>query len=475
MRNVFLFITFALLPFAAMNAEEATSVTINAHQQANQEWTKPVHYIGLGFKVGYSQFSQKFNTSGNTIYDGTMESKLKVPGGANAGLELRYKLEYKLFRFTAGLDVTYAGSSIKGDIRYDHQVIKPTTDMTYFYNYEKVKEQQHSLEVGVPIMFGANYKGFYAMAGMRIGLPMMKSYSLQTDLTTTIKDHRGIDIYKDMPNHTLDSWSIKNSDKKLNLSTLNPQVALEVGYNLDPYMQRPYTWKAGTKPSFAQLLHFEVAVYANIGVMNYHNDKKVDTFYQLQGTGVTDIQSLTDDKTLAKGNLLPWNVGVRFNIYYELYNKPVEKVARKRRPRPKKQKKDTVVEEVVVQDTIVYSGETIQKGDTIIMENLYFDTDKSTIRSISDASLNELATLLQTHPTMKITLVGHTDNTGQAEYNMRLSKARVESVKNELMKRGIDGSRVNTVGKGMTEPIADNKTKEGRAQNRRVEIIIEEE
>lgn len=478
MRKVISIMLLATLSLAFAQAEEATSVTINAHQQAKQEWNKPVHYFGIGLKAGYSQFSQGFNKSDNQHL---LNSSMKVPGGANAGLELKYKLEYKLFRFTVGVDATYAGSSMKGDIAYQYGMLKPSTDMTYFYNFGSMKEQQHTFEVGVPIMFGANFRGFYAMAGMRIGLPVMKTYTLNTDMETTIKDHRGIDIYTDMENHKLVTRSYKNSDKGLNISMINPQVALEVGYNLDPFIKRnnQFEWKPGAKPSFAQLLHYEIALYANVGVMNYHkNSEDRNQFFELNDdkVSVKDIHSLTDDAQLKKGNLLPWNIGVKFSIYYERYNKPVEKVARKRRPRPKKEKKEEVIQVVEEpKDTIVYSGETIQKGDTIIMDNLYFDTDKSTIRSASDASLNELASLLQSHPTMKITLVGHTDNVGKADYNMRLSKARVESVRNALIQRGIDGNRIKTVGKGMTEPIADNKTKEGRAQNRRVEIVIDEE
>jgi outer membrane protein OmpA-like peptidoglycan-associated protein len=176
--------------------------------------------------------------------------------------------------------------------------------------------------------------------------------------------------------------------------------------------------------------------------------------------------------------MVPWNIGVRFNVYYEFYKNPPVKKQRRRRPRPKPEVQDTVVEEVkeiIPTDTIVYNGDTIQQGDTIIMENLYFDTDKSSIRRISDAALDELANLLSTHPTMKITLVGHTDNVGKPDYNQRLSEARVLSVKDQLIRRGIDGARIGTLGKGMTEPIADNSTSEGRAQNRRVEIIIEEQ
>jgi outer membrane protein OmpA-like peptidoglycan-associated protein len=191
---------------------------------------------------------------------------------------------------------------------------------------------------------------------------------------------------------------------------------------------------------------------------------------------ITGIKSVTTDAQLASGKMLPWNAGVRFNIYYEFYEQPPVKKERK-----KKKKKvqpvvvDTVVEEVIIpQDTIVYNGDTIQAGDTIVMENLFFDNDKTNIRHQSDRTLDELADLLQRHSTVKITLIGHTDNVGSADYNQRLSEGRVNSVKAELVKRGIDASRITTIGKGETEPVADNSTAEGRAENRRVEVIFDD-
>ena len=460
-------------------AERVTSVTVQDWQKSGQNYNKPVHYLGLGAKLGYSQFNQGMTKSGQAEA-GQMENKLHLPGGANAGIDLRYKLEYGLFRFVAGVDATYAGSSMAGTVKYSKQLVEPSPDLTYYYNFTNTREQQHTFEVGVPILFGADYKGFYAMAGMRLGLPVMKEYSISTDLTRTISDKRGIDDYSDMPNHYLYNNDLSQKGK-LKLATLNPQVAIEAGYNLDPWLQRKRDRKTGEKPSFVELLHYEVGIYANVGVLDYHQQAKSGEFYvcdEANKIDVTSIKTITDDSQIANKNMVPWNIGVRFNVYYEFYKNPPVKKQRRRRPRPKPVVQDTAkeeVQEVIPTDTIVYNGETIQKGDTIIMENLYFDTDKSTIRSASDRSLNELATLLETHPTMKITLVGHTDNVGKADYNMQLSKARVESVKSELMKRGIDGSRIGTVGKGMTQPIADNRTREGRAENRRVEIIIEEQ
>ena len=463
----------AVMPLTLF-AEKTTSVTDRAWTQAKQTYTKPLHYIGLSPKIGYSQFP----ISG---------SQLSFPGGLNAGLEFRYKMEYNRFRMTVGIDGTYAGNSAKGSILKQAELIYPENS-TYNFDFSSIKESQSTFEVGVPLLFGADiYKGLYAMAGVRVGLPVMNSYSVNTDFTRWIQDGKGIDPYTELGNHKL--FSDSKSDKgKMNLNMLNPQVAIEIGYNLDPYIASKAAIPAPQKSNgdkvvkqklpFAQLLHYEVALYANVGVMDYHKTPNAgDAFYTRQDVDITGIKSVTTDAQLASGKMLPWNAGVRFNIYYEFYEQPPVKKERK-----KKKKKvqpvvvDTVVvqEEIIPQDTIVYNGDTIQAGDTIVMENLFFDNDKTNIRHQSDRTLDELADLLQRHSTVKITLIGHTDNVGSADYNQRLSEGRVNSVKAELVKRGIDASRITTIGKGETEPVADNSTAEGRAENRRVEVIFDD-
>ncbi len=468
----------ALILLAAMPlmlfAEKKTSVTDRAWKQAKKTYTKPVNYIGLSPKIGYSQFP-------------ITGSDLKFPGGIHAGLEFRYKMEYNLFRMTVGLDASYAGNSANGKIQKEFELIYPDKS-TYHFDFTSIKENQYSLEVGVPVMFGADiYKGLYAMAGFRVGVPVMSSYSNQTEFTRWIQDGMGIDPYTDLGNHELTTEN-KDGNGKMPLNMLNPQVAVEIGYNLDPHMASKAAIPAPQKGSgkntpkqklpFAQLLHYEVALYANVGVMDYHKTPAEGAyFYKREGVNVTDVYSVATDAELASGKMLPWNAGVRFNIYYEFYEQPPVKKERK-----KKKKKvqpvvvDTVVvePEIIPQDTIVYNGDTIQAGDTIVMENLFFDNDRTNIRHISDQTLDELADLLQRHPTAHITLIGHTDNVGSAEYNQRLSEGRVKSVKAELVKRGIDADRINTIGKGESEPVADNSTAEGRAENRRVEIVFDE-
>jgi outer membrane protein OmpA-like peptidoglycan-associated protein len=86
--------------------------------------------------------------------------------------------------------------------------------------------------------------------------------------------------------------------------------------------------------------------------------------------------------------------------------------------------------------------------------------------------LNQVADALKSEPDRAITIEGHTDNVGSVEVNLDLSRRRAERVRDYLVERGIDPARVTAVGKGEANPIATNATPEGRANNRRVEIIL---
>lgn len=103
-----------------------------------------------------------------------------------------------------------------------------------------------------------------------------------------------------------------------------------------------------------------------------------------------------------------------------------------------------------------------------------FQTDKSDLLAGAMAQLNQVGeALIRNSPDSRITVEGHTDNQGTVAHNQELSQKRAESVATYLKSRGIAPDRVTAVGKGPDKPIADNKTIEGRAQNRRVEIIVE--
>jgi outer membrane protein OmpA-like peptidoglycan-associated protein len=121
-------------------------------------------------------------------------------------------------------------------------------------------------------------------------------------------------------------------------------------------------------------------------------------------------------------------------------------------------------------------GATVtREGEGIIVKfdsGILFDVDKADIKPDAQTNLKNLAESLQRNAETNILIIGHTDNTGTGEYNIDLSVHRAASVKDYLKENGIKGYRLNIDGRGQTEPIADNNTASGRAQNRRVEIVI---
>jgi outer membrane protein OmpA-like peptidoglycan-associated protein len=103
---------------------------------------------------------------------------------------------------------------------------------------------------------------------------------------------------------------------------------------------------------------------------------------------------------------------------------------------------------------------------------ILFDVNADKIKPISYGTVKEVAEVLQKFPALKIKVVGHTDSDGNDAANLELSKKRAAAVKQMLVSEfGIEDSRIETDGKGETEPVADNQTKEGKMQNRRVEFI----
>ena len=102
----------------------------------------------------------------------------------------------------------------------------------------------------------------------------------------------------------------------------------------------------------------------------------------------------------------------------------------------------------------------------------FFDFDKSVLKPEGKAKLDDLVSKVQGINLEVIVAVGHTDSVGSDAYNQKLSERRAQAVKAYLESKGIDKSRVYTEGKGEKQPVADNKTKEGRAKNRRVEIEV---
>lgn len=126
-------------------------------------------------------------------------------------------------------------------------------------------------------------------------------------------------------------------------------------------------------------------------------------------------------------------------------------------------------EGLVTADTMM---EDITRTGRVAIYGIYFDTDRADIKPESEPTLEEIAQLLQQNPDLSLYVVGHTDDVGELAYNMDLSKRRAEAVVEALVsKYRVDAKRLIAYGVGSLAPVASNGTEEGRAKNRRVELV----
>ena len=117
-------------------------------------------------------------------------------------------------------------------------------------------------------------------------------------------------------------------------------------------------------------------------------------------------------------------------------------------------------------------SEGLERDGKVTLEGIHFDTGRDTLRSESDAALAQVGLLLRDQPALKLLVVGHTDSTGSADANVRLSQRRAERVRDALVTRyGVTPARLTAQGLGAARPVASNGTEHGRQQNRRVELV----
>lgn len=129
------------------------------------------------------------------------------------------------------------------------------------------------------------------------------------------------------------------------------------------------------------------------------------------------------------------------------------------------------IEEMVPEATV----ETVNDGEALKItfdSGILFATNSSTVSDASKSALHNFSNTLKANPDTYIKIIGHTDNTGNVDYNQTLSEKRAKSVDDYLLSQGVSQDRMTFEGRGIHEPVASNNTVEGRALNRRVEILI---
>jgi OmpA-OmpF porin, OOP family len=137
-----------------------------------------------------------------------------------------------------------------------------------------------------------------------------------------------------------------------------------------------------------------------------------------------------------------------------------------------------MIEKQLMKQDVVANAEAMSSSikDTgrVAVYGIYFDTGKADLKPESDPAIAEIVKMLKTDPGLKVYVVGHTDNAGQFAYNVKLSQDRAASVVNTLTgKHGIAAARLTPFGCGPVSPVASNKSDEGKAKNRRVELVAQ--
>jgi OOP family OmpA-OmpF porin len=131
--------------------------------------------------------------------------------------------------------------------------------------------------------------------------------------------------------------------------------------------------------------------------------------------------------------------------------------------------KEAMKQDVVADAAALKSG--LAEAGHVEVPGIFFDTAKADLKPESQAAIQQVAQLLQQNPAVKVWVVGHTDNVGSAEANVTLSNARAAAVVQALQKLGIAAARLSPRGAGPFMPVASNRTEQGRARNRRVELV----
>lgn len=161
-------------------------------------------------------------------------------------------------------------------------------------------------------------------------------------------------------------------------------------------------------------------------------------------------------------------VNFRFYSYYfidDVFLTPVDENGNEIILYPELLLPDALKEELINIDSI-------KIGDPVILRNIYFEFDKSRLLSESHFELNKLVDIMLQNLSIEIEISGHTDNTGNEEYNLELSQTRAKAVVEYLIDKGINPNRLKFKGYGWSKPITENETEEGKSKNRRVEFTI---
>ncbi|MGD0216284.1 MAG: OmpA family protein [Desulfobaccales bacterium] len=240
------------------------------------------------------------------------------------------------------------------------------------------------------------------------------------------------------------------------------------------FFSKRYSLKQGATPASPLQItrNYANAVKAAGGEVLYEGTADVEGIKDKNGDRMASLKLAKDGKEIW-GEVLPFNLGNAYDLHAIEKGEMKQEVA-KAEAKPEPPKPEVKPEPVKVEPKEDISKRDLAKeiktqGYATIYIN--FDVDKATIKPESQPALDYVAQMLKDNPDLNLTIAGHTDSTGTWAHNKTLSENRARAVLEALVSRGIAAGRLASVGYGQDKPIADNATEEGRAKNRRVELI----
>lgn len=295
--------------------------------------TEVISYFNLGLRLGYAAMMDKIN--GSYMGAGTLNQSnalQQLKGGPGVGLDVTYNLEYGHFLFETGLDFRFLNSTSAYGFqatRYstDYPFVNPVSGVIeypkYTYLFDNLRETRNMLEIGIPVMFGAQFSRYYFLLGAKVhyGLPMGYSHKGQYDIT--VDDPAYIDPYG-MGIFDLNG----QTNQKMVFRQPDVSVAAEIGLDLDEWLQAQPDKKAkkakvkpGERLPFGrQNIHYRVALFAEYGVLNTNGTPKANPVdFDAKAVEVKNSNTLLAMNGDTKLNNL--FVGAKFAIQFEVPGK----------------------------------------------------------------------------------------------------------------------------------------------------------
>ena len=292
--------------------------------------TEVISYFNLGLRAGYSAMMDKIQPAenGSLWGAGTLNQKnalQQLKGGGGAGLDLTYNLEYGHLLFVTGIDFRFLNSTSAYGFQVNRQ--EQTYNATYSYLFDNLKETRNLMQLGVPLMLGAQFSRYYFLLGAKVGVSLWGNYSQKGQYDIVVTDPAFIDPYG-RGIHAISG----ETEQPIKFRQPELSLAAEFGLDLDEWLQKQPDPKSKTKvkpgqrlPFGPEHIHYRVGLFAEYGVLNTNATPQADpvTFAQsnelIQKTNT--MLAMNGDTKL--NNLF---VGAKFTIQFEVPGKQARPV-----------------------------------------------------------------------------------------------------------------------------------------------------